>query len=401
MGGGGATLSRFLGRRMTISIGGFLCFLGCLIVSYLAGKSVPIYYVGRFLTGFGCGIDCMVLPMYNAEVATLNIRGLTGSLFQFMVVVGGVVAVVALGVMPEDGASSWRQGFLIPGYFGVAVGLGAWICPESPRFLMDREKGEQARQALQRVRAGDVTEEFEAMKAALMEEKSAGKVPIYEVFTTPGLRWRLFIACWLQASQQLTGVNAFLGFQSDIFTAAGYASEDVSKIPTGPSFIVQMVFIVGCITGLMLIDSPFGGRKIQLLGASLLMGPPLLLAAFTKMAGISSVTAYCVYVFSFGFQAAWGIIPWFYPAELFMMRERENALAVSTFCGFLFNLLVGLVTKPMFAWSPGGTFLIFGCLNVGNCIFVQTCLKETKGKALEDIPKMFDGVDEKQEALNQ
>merc|ERR1712178_541740 len=117
------------------------------------------------------------------------------------------------------------------------------------------------------------------------EERAAGKVPIYEVFTTPGLRWRLFIACWPQASQQLTGVNAFLGFQSDIFTAAGYAAEDVSKIPTGPSFIVQMVFIVGCITGLMLIDSPYGGRKPQLLGASLLMGPPLLIAAFTHFAG--------------------------------------------------------------------------------------------------------------------
>jgi len=238
------------------------------------------------------------------------------------------------------------------------------------------------------------------MKSALMEEKAAGKVPILQIFTTPGLRWRLFIACWLQASQQLTGVNAFLGFQSDIFTAAGYSADEVSDIPGGPAFIVQMVFIVGCVTGLALIDSPYGGRKPQLLGASLLMGPPLLLAAFTKMAGISSVTAYCVYVFSFGFQAAWGIIPWFYPAELFKMRERENALAISTFFGFLFNLLVGLVTKPMFAWSPGGTFLIFGLLNVGNCVFVQTCLKETKGVALEDIPRMFDGAAGKQEPLN-
>jgi len=390
-----------LGRRMTISIGGFLCFFGCLVVSVLAGTNVPIYYVGRFLTGFGCGVDCMVLPMYNAEVATLNIRGLTGSLFQFMVVVGGVVAVVALGVMPEDSPDSWKQGFLIPGYFGIAVGLGAWICPESPRYLMDSGKPQESQQALQRVRAGDCTEEFQAMRAALQIEKEAGKVPFHQLFTTPGLRWRLFIACWLQASQQLTGVNAFLGFQSDIFTAAGYTSEEVSQIPSGPSFIVQMVFIVGCITGLMLIDSPFGGRKIQLLGASFFMGPPLLIAGITKLMGISSVTAYMVYIFSFGFQAAWGIIPWFYPAELFMMRERENALAASTFMGFLFNLLVGLMTKPLFAWSPGGTFLIFGCLNVLNCVFVQTCLKETKGKALEDIPKMFDSPDEKRAALNQ
>merc|ERR1711862_95941 len=106
-----------------------------------------------------------------------------------------------------------------------------------------------------------------------------------------------------------------------------------------------MVFIVGCITGLALVDSPYGGRKIQLLGASLFMGPPLLVAAFTHFAdGPGSITAIMVFIFSFGFQAAWGIIPWFYPAELFQMKERERALSISTFCGFFLTWLS--------AWSP-------------------------------------------------
>merc|ERR1719387_3221774 len=94
---------------MTISIGGLTCFFGCVLVAWIAGPahSVPLYYIGRFITGFGCGVACMVLPMYNAEVATLNIRGLTGSLFQFMVVVGGVVVIILLGFI-----DSWGQGFL-------------------------------------------------------------------------------------------------------------------------------------------------------------------------------------------------------------------------------------------------------------------------------------------------
>jgi len=217
--------------------------------------------------------------------------------------------------------------------------------------------------------------------------------------TTPGLRFRLFVACYLQAAQQFTGVNAFLGYQSDIFQSAGFKETEINDIPGGPAFIVQMVFIVGCLTGLFLIDSRFGGRKIQLLGASALMGPPLLIAAFTHFAnGPGSVTADMVYIFSFGFQAAWGIIPWFYPAELFQMKERERALSISTFFGFLFNLLVGMATKPIFSYSPGLLFLIFGALNVTNCIFVSVCMRETKGISLEDIPAMFDspgGVDSK------
>merc|ERR1712151_769875 len=192
-----------------------------------------------------------------------------------------------------------------------------------------------------------------------------------------------------------TGVNAFLGFQSDIFKAGGYKEEDINKIPGGPAFIVQMVFIVGCVTGLALIDSPYGGRKLQLLGASFFMGPPLLIAAFTHFAGgPGQITAIMVFIFAFGFQAAWGIIPWFYPAELFQMKERERALSVSTFCGFLFNLLVGMITQTLFHWSQGGMFLIYGLLNVTNCLFVALCVKETKGVALEDIPALFEPVDD-------
>jgi len=383
----GPLLSALLGRRMTISIAGATCFFGTAIVAWLSGSSVTIYNIGRFVTGFGCGMACMVLPMYNSEVATQNIRGLTGSLFQFMVVVGGVVAILALTGVKKN----WGQGFLIPGYFGIVVGVGVWLCPESPRYLMERKGPEAARAALQRVRKGDVTEEMEFMATCLEEERAAGKVGWAELFTTPGLRYRLFVACYLQAAQQFTGVNAFLGFQTDIFGAAGYKPEDINTFPFGPAMIVQWVFVIGSVTGLLLVDSPFGGRKKQLLGAAVFMGPPLLIAAITNK-GNPRITAYMVYIFSFGFQAAWGIIPWFYPAELFQMKERERALAVSTLCGFGCNFFVGMVTKALFNWSQGGMFLIFGILNVTNCVFVTICIKETKGLELEAIPALFGPV---------
>jgi len=391
----GPLLASFLGRRVTISAGGVVCFFGCAVVAWMSGGNRSVYYVGRFLTGFGCGIACYVLPMYNAEVATLNIRGLTGSLFQFMVVIGGVVAVMCFGAPGID----WKQGFLVPGYFGLLLGVGVWACPESPRYLVDRYDKEKARPALRRVRQGDVSAELDYIDMCLREERAAGQLSYAELFTKPGLRYRLFVACFLQAAQQMTGVNAFLGFQTDIFRSAGYHGEEISKFPGGPAMITQWVFIVGVLIGLFLIDSRFGGRKKQLLGASLFMGPPLLIAAAEHFAnGPGMVTGYMVWLFAFGFQAAWGIVPWFYPAELFQMNERERALSVSTFCGFLFNMLVGLITQTLFHWSQGGMFLIYGVLNVTNCIFVAVCLRETKGVPLEEIPALFGPVGPKENA---
>jgi hypothetical protein len=263
--------------------------------------------------------------------------------------------------------------------------------------LCDRYGKEKARPALQRVRQGSVDAELDMIDQALQEEREAGQIGYAELFMKPGLRKRLFVACYLQAAQQLTGVNAFLGYQSDIFKNAGYEPGNrpgqISYIPFGPTFIVQMVFVVGCVTGLMLVDSRFGGRKCQLLSASLFMGPPLILAAVVDFADMDQkIIGYMVYLFSFGFQMAWGIVPWFYPAELFRMNERERALSISTFAGFLFNVIVGVVTHSLFTWNAGGMFLIFGVLNVTNVIFVSVMMKETKGVPAEMIPDLFDGV---------
>lgn len=384
--GPGPLFASFLGRRMTISIGGLLCFSGCVIAAEVSGGNQIVYYVGRFLTGFGCGIACFVLPMYNSEVATLNIRGLTGSLFQFMVVIGGILVVASLGIPGID----WREGFMMPGYIGLFVGLAAWACPESPRYLLNRYGKEKARPALQRVRQGDVNEELEYINMCMQLEQEAGKVSYTELFTKPGLRFRLFVACYLQAAQQLTGINAFLGFQTDVFMTAGFRADEIGKFPNGPAMVTQWLFLIGSAIGLFLIDSKHGGRKKQLIGASTLMGPPLVIGAILlAVHGPPMVTAYGIWIFSFGFQTAWGIVPWFYPGELFQMNERERAMSISTFCGFLFNLLVGLMTEALLHWSRMGTFLIFGLLNVTNCIFVAVCMRETKGVPLEEIPALF------------
>jgi sugar porter (SP) family MFS transporter len=392
----GPLMATKTGRRITISTGGLLCFAGTCITAFLAGKSVPIYYVGRFVTGFGCGIACYALPMYNAEVATPGIRGLTGSLFQFMVVIGGFIAVAALARI------NWKQGFLIPGYFGLAVASLVWLCPESPRYVIDRQGKEAGRPHLQKVRAGNIDEELDYMDQALKEERAAGSVSYIELVTKPGLRKRLFVACYLQVAQQLTGVNAFLAYQATIFSAAGYKSVDVNNFPFGPSMMVQWIFVVGSVTGLLLIDSPYGGRKKQLLAAGVFMGPPLFAAAFQNWfapdAGM--ITAAGVWIFSFGFQLAWGIIPWFYPAELFQMNEREKALSISTFFGFGFNLIVGFATDFLFEWSKGGMFMIYAVLNITNVFFVIFGLVETKGMNLEDIPAMFGPVDKQKGLLD-
>ncbi len=156
----GPIVSSRCGRRPCVSLGGLVCFVGCLFASYQTYANVNVYYAGRFVTGFGAGICCFALPLYSSEVATPAIRGLMGSLFQFMVVVGGLLASLALSVITD-----WRLGMMLPGLAGALVATLIWFTPESPRYVMDRRGYVAGMETLQKVRKGNVENEAMEMHA--------------------------------------------------------------------------------------------------------------------------------------------------------------------------------------------------------------------------------------------
>jgi len=288
----------------------------------------------------------------------------------------------------------WKQGFLSPGYFGLVIAAAVWIVPESPQFVMSKKGREAARAPLQRVRAGDVSEELDSMEEMARKQASAGEVSYAELFTTPGLRKRLFVACALPAAQQFTGVNFFVSFSNEIFLGTGMKQEAIDAVPFGGALLFQWVGLICVVIGLLWVDSPWGGRKIQLNIAGGLMGTVLVLSYVAqRMNWPPTISAICVYAFFGGFQMAWGIVPWFYPAELFSLRERAKGMSLATASNFLANFVVGWYSpKLQAALGDANTMLAFGILNFVNLIFVNLCMKETKGVPLDDIPAMFDGL---------
>lgn len=378
----GPIVSSKCGRRHCISLGGFMCLAGCLLASYLSFNNVIVFYAGRFITGFGVGIACFALPLYSSEISTPSIRGIMGSLFQLMVVAGGVIASVIL-----DFVKDWKAGMLMPGIAGVIVGVAIWFVPESPRFVMDKQGYDAGKETLQKVRKGNVDDAARAMQEESDHEKEAGTLSYTQLLSNPGIRRRVFVACYLQVAQQLTGVNAFLSYTSEIFKGAGVPADDIGDYAIG----FNVFMMVGCILGLTIVDSQYGGRRSQLLVASVLMGPPLVLAGVGKVLDWSSaISIAALAIYGPAFQFAWGIIPWLYPAEIFSMNEKDRALSLSTFMCFAINFIVGYITPHFLAWSPGYTFIIFGILNISNFVFVFLFIKETKGVPLGDVPALFD-----------
>jgi len=151
----------------------------------------------------------------------------------------------------------------------------------------------------------------------------------------------------------------------------------------------NLIMIVGCVAGLLLVDSPYGGRRGQLLAASAFMGPPLILAGIAlrlDWAGI--VTMVCVCTYGVGFQFAWGTIPWIYPSVIFSLAEKESAVSLAVFVNYVNNALVIIFTPYAMGASVPGTLIIFGMLNMVNGVFVWRYIRETKGVPLEHVPEL-------------
>jgi len=264
------------------------------------------------------------------------------------------------------------------------MGVAAPFLPESPRYVMQK-KGYQAGLAeLRKVRAGDMDAEAEEMQRQIKEESDVKPLTFLQLLQERNVRKRVVIACTLVASQQATGVNAFLGYAATIFKNVGIDS------PILFNTFFNCIMIVGCIAGLLLVDSMYGGRKIQLLLATAVMGPPLILAGLAiafDWPGV--ITMVCVCVYGLGFQFAWGTIPWIYPAEIFSMAEKEKAVSLAVFVNYVNNGIIVAVTPLIMSWSVPGTMFFFGGLNILNGIFVSACIKETKGVPLESVPALF------------
>lgn len=219
-------LADSLGRKRVILIADVLFVLGALAQALTA--SVWGMIAGRAVIGLAVGAASFVTPLYIAELAPSAFRGRLVTLNVLFITMGQVVAyLVGWGFAEMGGPTGWRW----------MVGLGALpaalqcvvmvFMPESPRWLVQAGRGEEAKAVLQKVFGGgaeaktvqpvlkaierEVREEEEAKRErARGATKEAGWFPGVadnwsELFGVPGNRRALTIACLLQGLQQLCG----------------------------------------------------------------------------------------------------------------------------------------------------------------------------------------------------
>ncbi|KAI9047372.1 hypothetical protein LZ554_008818 [Drepanopeziza brunnea f. sp. 'monogermtubi'] len=442
-----------LGRKIDIMIGVVVFTIGSAIQA--GAVNIPMLFLGRAIAGLAVGMMTMVIPLYISEVSLPEIRGglvvlqqlsiTIGILFSFWIdygthyiggtrcapdidYTGGTASArtfdpysdVVLGGCTGQSDASWRIPLALQIFPALVLGIGMLFYPDSPRWLLMKERDEEAISTLARLRRKpsghpSVIAEALEIKAGILVENTyirdhfAGlsgcrlQVAQYSSMLTHCGRFkRLAVGCCVMFFQQFMGCNAMIYYAPTIFASLGLDGNTTSLLATGVYGIINML---ATLPALLFIDR-IGRRPLLMSGAAgtflslVIVGA--IIAAFdpeglaaNKAAGWAGIAF--IYVYDVNFSYSFAPIGWVLPSEIFPLSIRSKAVSVTTSTTWMCNFVIGLATPDMLATITYGTYFFFAAFCLLALAFTYFCVPETQGRTLEDMDLVFGDRDAHEE----
>lgn len=385
-------LSDLYGRRRLLLVCAIL-FLVSAVGCAFAG-SFAILVIARMVGGLAIGAASMLSPLYIAEFAPARLRGGLVALYQFAITLGILAAYFSNAGLARLAASSTNEGSSLAHQLFVtepwramlgAEGIPALVflallifVPESPRWLVEKGKPEEAFTILSHV-SGPVVANREIDEIERIVAMESGSV--WQLLEP---RWRrpLLVGIVLPLAGQISGINSIIYYGPKIFEQAGLSL----GASLGGSITVGIILCFFTLLALWKVDS--WGRRPLLLAGTFGCAIVLMLVGlafqFHMTSGPLLLVLISLFLACFAFSL--GPIPWIVISEIFPTDIRGRAMSIGTLV-----LWIGCaVVSQTFPWllenlKPSGTFWLYGILTSLSLVATWRLVPETKGKSLEQI----------------
>lgn len=365
------------GRRKAIMSAALLFCIGGLGTALAPTMEYMVAF--RIVLGLAVGCSTTIVPLYLSELAPKESRGALSSLNQLMITIGILISYLINYAFSDTGAWRWMLGLgLVP---SIALLIGIFFMPESPRWLLAKGKEEKARAVLNKMRGEKrVEQEITEIKNAEQQDKGGLK----ELFE-PWVRPALIAGLGLAFLQQFIGTNTIIYYAPKTFTNVGFEDSAAILGTVG----IGTVNVLMTLVAIRMIDRI--GRKLLLLvgNAGMVISLIVLSAAnifFGDTTGAAWTTVICLGIFIVVFAVSWGPIVWVMLPELFPLHVRGIGTGVSTFMLHAGNLIVTLSFPPLLeVMGISYLFLCYAAIGIAAFLFVFFKVTETKGKSLEEI----------------
>ena len=375
---GGVPCDRYGRKNTLIAIG--ILYLVSALGSALATDPYMFSFF-RFIGGLGVGASSVAAPTYISEIAPAERRGRLVILYQFMIVLGILVAFVSNWLVGDSfGDSSWRWMLGLESVPALVYLVMVFGIPNSPRWLaVYKKEHEKAQQTLALLdpsgQSSHILEDIEGHESDLPQKGDS--------FFSGRYNFSILLAFLVAFFNQVSGINFVIYYAPRIFESAGLASSTALLSSVGIG-VVNLLFTM---LGIMLIDK--WGRKQLMLYGSIGYITTLSVVSWAFYTGAGGTI---VVLFLFGFIASHaigqGAVIWVFISEIFPNHVRASGQSFGTGVHWVFAALITLFTlffMDLLGDNPAPLFAFFAVMMVLQLVFVLRMMPETKGKTLEEL----------------
>ncbi|KAJ4144273.1 hypothetical protein LMH87_003163 [Akanthomyces muscarius] len=385
-------LGDLLGRKRVIQIASIVTIVGAVLMA--SSFHLAQFIVARLVLGLGTGGYLATVPVWQAEISRASKRG--AHVVMDGIFIGSGVS-IALWIdfgffFVANSSVAWRFPLAFQVVLLLFVAFFISLFPESPRWLVKKDRIEEAREILAVL--NDDQPDSEAINNEIQEIQHSlsvcGALSWKAMLTMGDQRFfhRTVLAAGGQIFQQMCGINLISMYATTIFEQYLHMSPTKSRILAAAMAMTQPF---GGYLAFFTIDRL--GRRFLMLASAAGMSVAMAMLAGTTSATTNSaalvVAVICLFAFQFIYTVGYSGLTFLYATEVAPLQLRAAISAVSTTAVWIFNFLLAEVTPVGFNTISYRYYIIFAVLNASIVPMVFFFYPETSGRSLEEIDEIF------------
>lgn len=396
----GALITMFVndifGRRNMIFVAAVLSLIGAILMS--CSYQLAQLIVGRVVLGLGIGVVSGNVPLYQTEISTTANRGkhvaFTGVFITTGILIGYWVDYGCAFIGGDPGSAmasaSWRVPVAVQCIACLMTMTFIYMLPESPRWLIKRDRVDEARVVLKMLNDDDAeVEHIIGTTQSSLKLMQHNRVSDLFKMTESRVCHRVLLALFAMFESQICGINAITFHAPTIF-------EDNLRMDASQSRLVssciEIIQPIGALLAVLTVDKL--GRRKPFFIAAIGMGVSLVLLTGTtsnpdNKQALNSAIAWMITVnvcYSYGFLGCCFV----YASEILPMRVRGMVTSLALLVTWATNFLVVEVTLVGFDNIGYQYYIVYVCTNLFLILpVVYFFFPETKGRSLEEVEELF------------
>ncbi|KAH1593442.1 hypothetical protein KXX34_003064 [Aspergillus fumigatus] len=404
----GDFLSQRFGRRITLALGSFIVLAGGFINAF--ASSAGMWVAGRAIIGGGGGLAKVAAPALIQEIAHPRLRPMLASCYYPFFYFGALLsALLCFAALYIPGDWSWRTPSIVQVVGPLFVLATLKSCPESPRWLVSKDRTAEASAILSKYHANGVVDdplvrwELAEIQMVLEKERVGLHASYRDFFMTAGNRRRLIVLLSLCVGTNWVGNGTVSYYLTPVLNSIGITSPVQITLLTSGLAIWNLILSFGAALNV----ERFGRRPLflvsiigMLVSYVLIMG---LSAGFatTGSHAMSVAVVPSIFLYYGFYDITWTPLPVPYTAEILPFRLRTKGLALFTSVGTMansFNQFVNPIALHAIQWKY---YAVYIAILLFYLVFAYFMYPETRHHTIEEVSMIFDKRNDEIANLNE